>query len=451
MTIRIGYIGSAHSIAKNKQLATHIQGITLVPYEYEYPYDVSPLYQQAMRETDVICFSGILPYFYRDASLDSNTPVRVARFHEYMVVTSLLTCIVKNNVTLEEISIDLPSAHLLKSIEKTIGYSFQKNLTFDYEWIYHTLDSRPFPFTEMVQFHKKLYTSGKTRMAVTSIHYIYDQLKALHIPVIYMNDYDDDLLQLLKNAKQDVLQQHMNESMIATLFITKKHGITAEDDAFIQSLLQTAVPLHDEDNKIDVAQYSTTRGVLSKHILQQIPHWMEHLEQHFGTTFSFGIGYGRQLYDAMQNATDALQIATQENHSNGYIVNEHNKRIGPLIGQTQIQNLRLTEDWLDKILAGSQTNMKTMQRFIQFMYMHNFQDFTTQELSAYSNVTVRTIERFIKKILDAEMIESHGVEQHVQQGRPRTVYKLTAEMEKQFRSYIHKNMISPDQQPESMT
>src|SRR5699024_9794384 len=277
-----------HSVAKNKQLATHIQGITLVPYEYEYPYDVPPLYQRALQETDAVCFSGVLPYFYRDASLDNEIPIRVSRFHEYMVVTSLLTCLAKNNAILQEISMDLPSAHMLKSIEKTIGYTFQEELIFDYEWIYYAQDSRPFPFAEMVQFHKNLYASGKTAMAVTSIHYIYDQLKLLHIPVIYMNDYDQDLIQLLNDAKQDVLQRQMNESMIATLFITKKHGLTAEDDAYIQSLLQTAVPLHDEESKIEIAQYSTTRGVLSKHILQQIPNWMDNMNQHFGTTFSFG-------------------------------------------------------------------------------------------------------------------------------------------------------------------
>ncbi len=442
MTIRIGYIGSAYSVATNKQLASEISSITYIPYTYEYPYDVPRLYEAAQQECDVICFSGIVPHFYRDHTLDSDIPTVITPFHPYMVVTSLLTCIVKKNVTLNQISIDLPTIEMIHEIEQTIGYSFQGEMVVDYQWIYHEEEERPFPFNEIVQFHQEHYMSGKAHIAITSIHYVYDKLQAKNIPVMYMTDSDNHLQQVLEEAKQKVRYAHMHESMIATLYMTRKGSITPIMDEHIRGTLQNLIPLHDQTKDVDIAQYYTTKGMITKSILQQLDQWMEQMEGITHTPFSFGIGYGSQLFDAQQNASDALQAAIQEKGSNGYIVTENNKRIGPLIGGTHTEKLRVTEKWLDEVITKSQTNMKTMRRFIQFMHMHNFQPFTAHELASYSDVTVRTAERFIKKIVEAHIIESYGQEQHVQHGRPRTIYGLKNTTETQFRSYIQENTVT---------
>lgn len=436
MTIRIGYIGSAHSVAKTKQLASEIDTITVLPYVYDHPTDVPALYKEAQQQADVICFSGIVPYYHRGEFVDEGKPTVITPFHEYMVVTSLLTCLVQHTTTLQQLSIDLPSAHMLLAIEKTIGEKINRHHVIDYAWIYDMDGEHDFPFTDIVSFHKHLYQSGQTKMAITSIHYAYDQLKQAKVPVIYMTDYDVQLKQVLIDAEQHVRYAQMSESMIATLSITKESGVTKQDDINIQSLLHTIVPLHDlgEDNQ--VAHYYTTRGVIEKRILQQTSTWIEQMEGLLQDSFSFGIGYGNQLFDAQQYAKQALQAATKIKTSNGYIVNDDNQLIGPLVGESMIENLRHEDDALHELMTTSQTNVKTMQRFIEFMDIHNFNPFTAHELAIYANVTVRTTERFIKKLLSAHIIYSHGQEQHVQQGRPRTVYALKSKVEQKFRSFL---------------
>lgn len=436
MTIRIGYIGSAHSVAKTKQLATEIDTITLLPYVYEHPTDVPNLYKKAQEQADVICFSGIVPYFHRGANAGEGKPTVITPFHEYMVVTSLLTCIVNHEIPLQRLSIDLPSASMLAEIEQTIGKNMHPHHVFDYEWIYDTDEGRDFPFTDIVAFHTYLYRSGQTSMAITSIHYAYDKLTDANIPVIYMRDYDVQLKQVLNDAEQHVRSAQMSESMIATLYITKGSGLTKQHDMNIQSLLHTIVPLHDLDEDIPVAHYYTTRGVIEKRILQQPSTWVEQMEDLLQDSFSFGIGYGNQLFDAQQYAAQALQAATKLQMSNGYLVNDDHQLIGPLVGESITRNIRHDDDWLHEIMTTSQTNVKTMQRFIDFMDIHNFKPFTAHELATYSDVTVRTIERFIKKLRRARIIYSHGHEQHVQQGRPRTVYAIPNKTKQKFRSFL---------------
>lgn len=450
MNIRIGYIGSAQSVAKNKQLAATISEIKFIPFTYSHTDDVPALYQAAQQQSDIICFSGIVPYFYRDHSFDSSVPVVITPFHEYMVVSSLLGSIAQNSIELHQLSIDLPKRKMMQEIEETIGYSFEPARIYDYQWIYTQHKERPFPFEEMVQFHLNQFTTGKTKMAITSVHSVYDQLNAKDIPVIYMKDYDNHLKKLLIDAKQKVLYSQMNESMIATLYITTKNGVTTADDEHIQTLLQNLVPLHGQNEDIQTLQYYTTRGVVSKTILHPLDDWIKQMEEVLEDHFSFGVGYGNQLFDAQQNAHDALQAATQIPGSNGFIVTEDNNRIGPLAGDIQTEKLRVHDDWLDEVITSSQTNMKTLQRFIQFMHVHNFQPFTTHELATYSSTTTRTAERFIKKLLEAKIIKSHGQEQHVQQGRPRTVYTITKRTENQFRTYIQKTDVSGEHVVESM-
>ncbi len=436
MTIRIGYIGSAHSVMKTNQLAAEIDTITILPYVYDHPTDVPALYQEAQRQADVICFSGIVPYFHRNQAFDGGKPTIITPFHEYMVVTSLLTCFVQHGVTLQQLSLDLPGDQMLTAIEQTIGEKINRNHVVDYKWIYDADEERDFPFTSMTAFHKHLYTSHQTKMALTSIHYVYDQLKAANIPVIYMTDYDSHIKRVLIDAEKQVRYAQMSESMIATLTITKRGGLTKQDDTNIQSLLQTIVPLHDLDADIQVATYYTTRGVIEKRILQQTSTWIEQMEVLLQDSFSFGIGYGNQLFDAEQYAQQALQAAKQIKISNGYIVNNDHQRIGPLIGEPTSEDLRHEDGWLHELMKTSQTNVKTMQRFIEFMDIHNFKPFTAHELAGYSDVTVRTTERFIRKLLTAQIIYSHGKEQHVQQGRPRTVYRLQSKMKHKFRLFL---------------
>ncbi len=450
MTVRIGYIGSAHSVVKNEQLASELSSVLFIPYIYEYPYDVPALYEAAQQKCDVICFSGIVPYFYRNHTLDSDVPTVITPFHAYMVVTSLLTCIARNDLTLNQISMDLPTVEMIHEIEQTIGYSFQQEMIFDYQWIYNEQNERSFPFNEIVQFHLKHYITGKAKIAITSIHYVYDQLTTKDIPVIYMADSDNHLSQVLKEAKQKVRYAQMHGSMIATIYITTEGYVTRLTDERIRSTLQNLIPLHDQTTDVHVAQYYTTKGVITKSVLQQLDQWMLQMEEATNGPFSFGIGYGNQLFDAQQNASDALQAATQQKGSNGYIVTENNKRIGPLIGHMHTEKLRVTEEWLHEIIIASQTNMKTMRRFIQFMNIHHFQPFTAHELASYSNVTIRTSERFIKKLLQAEMVKSHGQEQHAQQGRPRTIYGLKSTTEAQFRSYVQENTVPTDHGIESI-
>src|SRR5699024_3364915 len=86
MIVKIGYIGSKHSVKQAENIAKNMSSIKLKTYTYESPNDVSRLHQKAACEVDVICFSGIVSYYYRNRSLIGKIETVISPFHKYMVV-----------------------------------------------------------------------------------------------------------------------------------------------------------------------------------------------------------------------------------------------------------------------------------------------------------------------------------------------------------------------------
>src|SRR5690625_2364401 len=203
MFVKVGYIGSKHSVRMAAKVAAKIPSIKLKTYAYEVPADVAKLHKQAVSEIDIICFSGIIPYYFRDRSLSGVKPFVISPFHEYMVAASLLTCILNKNVKVSDISIDLPDRNILNKIEQDIHFEINKDYIRDYRWVYQ--DEKGTPFRDIADFHEHLYRNNRTKMAVTSVHYVYEMLQQRNVPAIFMVDTDQVVEDVLSEASRRVL------------------------------------------------------------------------------------------------------------------------------------------------------------------------------------------------------------------------------------------------------
>lgn len=436
MFVKVGYIGSKHSVYKTIELAKGISNIQLRTYTYELPSDVKDLHHKAVRETDVICFSGVVPYYYRDRTIKTDKPIIITPFHEYMVTASLLTCLLHYAVEVEEISIDLPNKNVLKQIQNDIQFSVQNNFVYDYMWIYDQDTKRELSVDEIVAFHESLYQKKKTKMALTSIHYVYDKLIQKNIPSIYMVDNDRNMKQVLLDAKKTVNHSRLRGGLLSVVYVSIKDG-KAIHDSVIQSVTSTIksmmkmVTMDIKDSGTLI--FYTTRGTIEERLLSdQDNKWLKSLEEQLKQPFSVGIGYGRHVFEAEENATLALQSAQKCKTSNGYITTEQKQMIGPFIGETTEEEIRTSGDWILELTKKTKTQMQTIIRFINFMRLNDYQPFTVNELAQYANVTVRTMERFVKRLYEANIIFLYGQEQ-IHQGRPRNVYALSEKIENKFR------------------
>lgn len=438
MFVKVGYIGSRHSVRKIKKIARDLPQLKLNTYVYNKPEDIPELYEQAVTETDAICFSGIISSYYKGDEVKTDKPVIVTPFHEYMIITTIFIVVQNNDALLGEFSLDLPDEQLLDQVEADISYKIPRDLVYDYDWIYEAVPKRSLNFADIVTFHTDLYHAGKTKIALTSIHRVYDTLLSLGVPVLYMIDYDRNMKQALLDAKAAVFHSRVQDGMLVVLKIGLKNDqsmTTEEEMLIIESLKSVNKSLNFVMPETDsYLSFLTTRGIIESSLdTLKEGVWLNDLEASLGSQVVFSIGYGRYLFEAETNVNEALEVACKESNSNGYLLTEDKKLIGPLRGKITSGQMRIRSGFLSELTEQTQTSLHTMTRFMNFIHLHDYQPFTIRELSVYSDVTDRTTERFIKRLFDHEVVMIDGQEQVKGRGRPRNVYVLTEPYDQRFR------------------
>ena len=77
-----------------------------------------------------------------------------------------------------------------------------------------------------------------------------------------------------------------------------------------------------------------------------------------------------------------------------------------------------------KLAKETQLSPLNISKIIAFNKGRQNTQFTAHDLSEYLQVTRRTTERILKKLVDKDYVRVAGEEMSYQQGRPRTVYIL---------------------------
>src|SRR5699024_1894002 len=102
----------------------------------------------------------------------------------------------------------------------------------------------------------------------------------------------------------------------------------------VQSMIHQ--PVHTHMRTGETIVFYTTRGMVEEQFLPKINRkWLKILQQTLNSPIYFGIGYGRELFEAEENAKQAFQAAQMHNESNEFLLTNTRELIGPLMRQTE--------------------------------------------------------------------------------------------------------------------
>ncbi|CAM5216327.1 Helix-turn-helix type 11 domain-containing protein OS=Lysinibacillus sphaericus OX=1421 GN=LYSIN_03086 PE=4 SV=1 [Lysinibacillus sphaericus] len=87
-------------------------------------------------------------------------------------------------------------------------------------------------------------------------------------------------------------------------------------------------------------------------------------------------------------------------------------------------SLKTKDPYILQMAKQTSLSPLNISKIIQFSRERQSSQFTAQNLSEYLQVTRRTTERIIKKLVDHGYANIVGEEMTHQQGRPRTIYEL---------------------------
>ncbi|MFK2825240.1 transcriptional regulator [Bacillus sp. B190/17] len=415
MTIKIAVIGSADFIHTIISVAPQVKEIEIEPYIYKQPEEAIELVKY-LKPCDVVFFSGALPYYFSKEIHESlPIPSLYLEQDETAIAMSLLSLISHRNIPLERISIDLTESSFIKNVLADIGLHTSLHVI-DY------VDKLPnkFNINDIVHFHYSRFQLGEIDLALTSIHAVYDRLNNLGVPAQRMIDPLKSLIHGLQDAKAQAELTKSYSATIAAGYISfkqsekvqKQHleAFAHEMNASIRQLGEAAFSLYSTRGDIDLVM---DNGAFRDFLLK----WQNPV--------AIGFGYGFTAAEASQNAKIARGFAVRHKHEScGYILTETKELLGPFPKEKKTQ--RLKNDHPELLQIGKETKLSpaNLSKIIQFSKSRQSIHFTAADLSDYLQVTRRSTERILKKLVDHGFVKIVGEEMTYQQGRPRAIYEL---------------------------
>lgn len=417
MITKIAVLGSAEFIEKIKTVALKVANIELNEYVYQNPQEASHLLTQ-LKPCDVVYFSGALPYYFSKEEREKlPIPSVYLAQDDYTISSSFLTILYHKQISLNRISIDLIDASIVKNVLEAAEITSYPTHIIDYQSM---LKENQFDIAKLCEFHRSQWEKGATDLALTSVHAVYDQLIQLGIPAMRMRDPHNSIIKGLEAAKAEANFTKSQLSQVAVTYFSVKES-SNEINQSIKDLISrqyTAI------QQIETGLYSilSTRGDIEAFINEGL---LSKLFESYPEQIAAGFGYGTAMKEAENNAKIALTFAEKEkNQSCGFILNDKKELIGPLPLTHQQQRLANNHPEFYKIAQRAKLSPANLSKIIQFAKSRQTNQFTSADLADYLQITRRSTERIIKKLVDHEYIRIVGEEMTYQQGRPRALYTL---------------------------
>ncbi|MEI4622513.1 transcriptional regulator [Bacillus pfraonensis] len=415
MVIKIAVIGSHDFMQQLLPVAHRMEDIEIEPYIYALPKE-SPEIIQHLNPCDVIFFSGALPYYIsKEIREQMPIPSVYLQQDEMAFATSLLSVLYHQNIRPERISIDLVDSSFVTNVFHDIGIKNTPHVMG-----YQDMFPKMIEINEIVTFHYSKYQSGLIDLALTSVHAVYDELIERGVPAERMLDPTKSMIQGLQDAKAKAQLAKSNSATVAVCFVS----FSSEHHMPIEHLNMFARGIHGSFRQVDKTSYVlyTTRGDIEGFINTSS---FQTLFNNSKDPIALGFGYGSTVREAEQHAKIAQGFAA--NHpieSCCYILTDEKELLGPFPKEKKVHSLKNDHPELLKIAKETKLSPANLSKIIQFSKSRSSLQFTAADLSDYLQVTRRTTERILKKLVDYGYANICGEEMPYQQGRPRAIYEL---------------------------
>lgn len=417
-----------NNIKEHFAVFPHVQ---FIHFPYTHPEQCVDFIEEAASQSDIVLFAGSIPYYYCYEKIKaSSIQATYLAFDELTLALSLLSLHHHERVELSELSIDLPKMSSFYQVMKEAGIASTDVHVKDYALVHEKPEKiANLNMADYVQYHKELYESGKTKLALTSLHAVFIELEQLGIPAKYMVESKQTFTAAVTRALDAYHHKLLASSQVAVVSIHCQENLLHLHPVFQSKLETLSARLHAKVMPAQQEPYLiiSTRGVIEKLEPSYLRSLKEQYEQQFGTIFRVGVGYGYSLHEAEAHSSQALFFTTKYSETSTImcLVDEQNRLQGPLFENNNKVALSSNNRHILEIAEKVKMSAKNINVMKQFMLVTNNRPFSAAELADYMNLSRRSAERIINRLIEQNYFTLAGEEHPYHQGRPRKLYKAT--------------------------
>ncbi|RDW20446.1 hypothetical protein [Oceanobacillus chungangensis] len=425
MGIKIAMFGRAEIITRAIKIIENKQNITILPFRYEEEIEVLELIKKAFI-CDIYIFTDPISYLYVKERMEKKRlPVVQVALDEHTILSSVYHLMQHYPHISNRLSIDTNEEDNILSMlqelninsKHTYQYSYQKETIVDFDAIF--------------DHHVSLWTEGKINHVLTSSIMVEKKLHSLGIPVSMMQIPSKNIEQAIIKAVSVITFNKTTSNQIIIGYAALKDSIQAihEKDivisemgkireAFARFAKKTNATVFDTNNHVAIVGTKSLLDNLTRHY-RDFP-LLHELNIELQLPFNIGFGLGLSPEQAEENALLSLKACNLEEKSISYIMNEREELIGPIGVKKHVDTSKLYQALIHK----ARLNNELSYNFIDFITKRNNEPFSSNDIAVYYNVTKRSAERTVNKLLSGEVIRVSGEERPYVKGRPRKLFTL---------------------------
>ncbi len=391
----------------------HIEPTKLI---YDSEKNVRELLQNSMEVFDVYFFSGDVPFLITQDLIPSHACSVFIPFDGAELYRVILQ-IYRHYHFFPVISFDgVPMKNLQEAFDE-IDASHVK-------WYYKNMDGFQ-NSEELYEHHMALWQEGDAQVVATSIHSVYQALKANHLPVFFIKSTKQLIRNTIDKALWMAKEQKKQQAQITVLQFKIEPAAESKPDLgkalerCQKRIADFGKRLFASTTSADPGEYTlyTTRGIVEKVTkdFQSFP-VLKNGSGELGT-INLGIGMGDTVERALYNANRALDFAVRNPGNSAYLINDQMKVLGPLGTRNTLDYSLIDEQRGDFV----STSMRKLFSWLQLIQKN---EVTTREISVGMNTGERNAARMVQKMKEKGIAEAIGSESMSQRGRPRPIYRI---------------------------
>jgi hypothetical protein len=429
---KLGIIGPEDLVNRSMEVAADYKALEIYSLPYKNEDAALSLVKENEDAVDGFLFTGFVPYYrVKDLGI-TNKPLFYYPISGSSLQKTLFMMKVHSDVDISRLSIDTLSNHEIEEIYSELQLS-SSNI-----YIYEKSLSE-FNLEQYVEFHEKLYSNSSSCAAVTAVNSVYEALRQRNIPVFRVLPSLHTMretLALIQSASETYMAEN---SQIIIQIINVDDYFPGESHLSSIVRREKRLELYQEllkyGRKYQVSVFSTegeefvlliTRGTFNEYsnFYETMP-LLSYIEDSLNISVSMGIGMGRSALEAEENARQALMLSRKNQCCKAYIINQDKEVWGP-IGTTSSMNylLKSNDDKLVEIARQANISISTLTQISDLVKRLDRHNISANEIEEGLNVTLRTANRIVNKLVQAGIAENVGIEQPAYRGRPRQVYNI---------------------------
>jgi len=286
--------------------------------------------------------------------------------------------------------------------------------------------------TEYLNEYLEKIKRNEINCIFTAFGHIYFALKEKNFPVYRLQATNVEIIEEFKNLQNRIKMARAEKSKISVevIKLLRHEGILnnilADKVQFEKELLSYSREVDGNIQVIGDDEYL----ILSNKGLLNAPENIRTLisiiknKNYKGFSIAVGIGEGNTIFQSEKNARFALKLSINEGNNNIFFSNGQEVK-GPVMEKREINYKYSSDKKISEISKTTGVSPVYLEKIKSIMRKQEKNIFTSRELAEFLNISERSVNRIIKKIIENNYAVPAEYESSAGAGRPRRKTQFT--------------------------